>query len=109
SEFFRSGSRFQQLPENAPEPVDNAASAESEFISGERKALIKEVLDKLSGTDRDILRRVFLEDRDKDEICREFAIDRDYLRVRIHRALARFRNVLSNQQVSTQQTKMVGG
>jgi RNA polymerase sigma-70 factor, ECF subfamily len=94
SEFFRAGSRYQQPPENAPEPEDESASADSGCITGERKRLIRQVLNKLSETDRAVLRKVFLEDRDKDEICRELGIDRDYLRVRVHRALARFRSAL---------------
>jgi len=94
SEFFRAGSRYQQPPENAPEPEDESASADSECITAERKRLIRHVLDKLSETDRAVLRKVFLEDRDKDEICHELGIDRDYLRVRVHRALARFRSAL---------------
>lgn len=94
SEFFRAGSRFQQIPENATEPIDGAASAESQSITEERKMLVKEVLNKLSESDREMLRKLFLEERDKDEICRELHIDRDYLRVRVHRALARFRNAL---------------
>ena len=94
SEFFRAGSRYQQPPENAPEPEDESASADSGYITDERKRLIRQVLNKLSETDRTVLRKVFLEDRDKDEICRDLGIDRDYLRVRVHRALARFRSAL---------------
>ena len=63
----------------------------------ERKRLIRQVLDRLSGTDQTVLRKVFLEDRDKDDICRELGIDRDYLRVRVHRALARFRGALEKE------------
>lgn len=94
SEFFRAGSRYQQPPENAPEPEDETARADSGYITDERKRLIRQVLNKLSETDRTVLRKVFLEDRDKDEICRDLGIDRDYLRVRVHRALARFRSAL---------------
>ena len=94
SEFFRAGSRYQQPPENAPEPEDESASADSGCITAERKRLIRQVLNKLSETDRAVLRKVFLEDRDKDEICQELGIDRDYLRVRVYRALARFRSAL---------------
>ena len=94
SEFFRAGNRYQQPPENAPEPEDESASADSGCITEERKRLIRQVLNKLSETDRAVLRKVFLEDRDKDEICQELGIDRDYLRVRVHRALARFRSAL---------------
>jgi RNA polymerase sigma-70 factor, ECF subfamily len=97
SEFFRAGSRYQQPAENAPEPEDETASADSGYITEERKRLIRQVLDKLSDTDQTVLRKVFLEDRDKDEVCRELGIDRDYLRVRVHRAVARFRSALEKE------------
>jgi RNA polymerase sigma-70 factor, ECF subfamily len=41
--------------------------------------------------DRELLRAIFLEEGDKDEVCRRFGVDRDYLRVRLHRAKERFR------------------
>jgi RNA polymerase sigma-70 factor (ECF subfamily) len=43
------------------------------------------------------LRAVFLEERDKDEVCTELGVDRDYLRVLLHRAKASFRAVYSKQ------------
>ncbi len=98
SEFFRAGSRFQQVPENAVEPADESASAESEYITEERKSVIRRVMTKLADTDRTILRKVFLEEQNKDEICRELSIDRDYLRVRVHRALSRFRTAFEKQR-----------
>jgi len=107
-EFFRSNTRLQQMPENAVEPADEAASAESEFITQERKMLVRQVLSQLSAGDREILRRVFLEEQDKDQICREFHIDRDYLRVRVHRALARFRRVLLKNEEGGRQVKAAG-
>jgi len=107
-ETFRSGARLQQLPEDAPEPVDLGASAESEFVSAERKMLVRSLLDELSDTDRQILRKLFLEEKDKDEICREFRIDRDYLRVRVHRALARCRVVLEKRDRPAALTNAAG-
>ncbi len=97
SETFRAGSRYQQVPENAVEPADETASAESQVLSEERKSIIRRVMVSLAHPDQQILRKYFLEERDKDEICREMGIDRDYLRVRLHRALARFRNALQKQ------------
>ncbi len=97
-ELFRSDGRFQQMPENAAEPADEAASADSGFVTTERKAAVRHVLGGLADTDRRILRMLFLEERDKDEICRELRIDRDYLRVRIHRALARCRTVIQKSK-----------
>jgi DNA-directed RNA polymerase specialized sigma24 family protein len=51
----------------------------------------------LAAPDQQILRRYFLEEQDKDEICKEMGIDRDYLRVRLHRALTRIRAALQKQ------------
>jgi len=97
SESFRAGSRFQQVPENAVEQADENASAESHCLSEERKSIIRRVMITLAHPDQQILRKVFLEEQDKDEICKEMGIDRDYLRVRVHRALARFRSSLQKQ------------
>jgi len=97
SEFFRAGSRFQQVPENSVEPLDESANAESQVLSEERKSMIRRVMTTLASNDQLILRKVFLEEQDKDQICREMGIDRDYLRVRVHRALARFRTMLQKQ------------
>lgn len=108
-EFFRAGSRFQQVPENVAEPVDEAADAETQCLSEERKSLLRSVLLRLANTDQQILRKVFLEERDKDEICKEMGIDRDYLRVRVHRALARIRNALPKQTTSFSTESATGG
>jgi RNA polymerase sigma-70 factor (ECF subfamily) len=97
SESFRADNRFQQVPENAVEPADENASAESHCLSEERKSIIRRVMITLANPDQQILRKVFLEEQDKDEICKEMGIDRDYLRVRVHRALARFRSSLQKQ------------
>ena len=40
---------------------------------------------------------MFLEERSKDEICREFGVDREYLRVLVHRAKNRARVILVKQ------------
>lgn len=97
SETYRSSSRFQQAPENAVEPADEAANAESQCLSEERKTMIREVMAELAAPDQQILRKYFLEEQDKDEICKEMGIDRDYLRVRLHRALNRIRAALQKQ------------
>lgn len=47
---------------------------------------IREILEKMSERDRRLLKEVFLEERDKDQVCRDFGVDRDYLRVLLHRA-----------------------
>jgi RNA polymerase sigma-70 factor (ECF subfamily) len=108
SEMFRTESRFKQVPEDAPEQAGSLASPESQFITEERKALVREVLAKLSDADRLVLRRVFLDERDKDEVAKELGMNRDYLRVRIHRALARFRAALAKRDEPGRLAKSTG-
>ena len=53
---------------------------------------VREILDEMSERDRRILRAVFLEEQDKDGVCRDFGVDRDYLRVLVHRAKLAFKS-----------------
>jgi DNA-directed RNA polymerase specialized sigma24 family protein len=96
-ESFREGGRFQQVPENTPEPIERAVDAELNCITDERKAMIRGLLSKLRTKDRIVLERVFLLEEDKDTICNQLKIDRNYLRVQVHRALSRFRKVLEEK------------
>ena len=54
---------------------------------------IREILDEMPERDRRLLREVFLEERDKDAVCRDFGVDRDYLRVLLHRAKQQFKSL----------------
>jgi RNA polymerase sigma-70 factor (ECF subfamily) len=80
-EQYRSSSRVEVLEdETAGRLVETRPNALSMVISHDTRDLVRNVLDDLNDRDRSLLRAVFLEERDKDEICAEFGIDRDYLR-----------------------------
>ena len=55
------------------------------------------VLDELPAKDSEILRMLFLQDRDKADLCRRFSVTDDYLRVLLHRAKLRFRSIHSER------------
>jgi RNA polymerase sigma-70 factor (ECF subfamily) len=97
-EFFRAGNRFQQAPENVPEPVCQAMNAEFNCINAQRKTRLAGALRKLDNKDRIIIEKVFLQEQDKDNICRELGINRNHLRLKVHRALGRFRKVLETDR-----------
>ncbi|HTR64843.1 MAG TPA: sigma-70 family RNA polymerase sigma factor [Terriglobales bacterium] len=61
--------------------------------SKQREKKVREILGKLSERDRQLLREVFLEERDKDEVCQRLGVDREYLRVLLHRAKQAFKLV----------------
>jgi RNA polymerase sigma-70 factor (ECF subfamily) len=93
-EVFRNESRSLPMPETVPDVMDERPSPESAFFSTQQTSHVRSILESLPEKDRSILRQVFLEERDKDDICRTFQVDRDYLRVLLHRAKARFRTAL---------------
>jgi RNA polymerase sigma-70 factor (ECF subfamily) len=57
---------------------------------------VREILGKLCERDRRLLREVFLEERDKDQVCQSFGVDREYLRVLLHRAKQAFKSIYLN-------------
>jgi RNA polymerase sigma-70 factor, ECF subfamily len=61
------------------------------LLAKENEEMVRKILETLSDRDRKLLRAVFLEERDKDEVCREFGVDREYLRVLLHRAKQAFK------------------
>jgi RNA polymerase sigma-70 factor (ECF subfamily) len=57
----------------------------------DREKQVRQILEKLSERDRRLLREVFLEERDKDDVCREYGVNRDHLRLLLHRARNQFK------------------
>lgn len=88
-EYYRASSRAVSLDDQA-EPVD-PEDVEAKFDSARNEERVRRVLRTLPDRDAEILRAVFLEEADKDDVCRRFGIDRGYLRVLLHRAKEKFR------------------
>ncbi len=90
-EHFRAGKRESPLEEDKHDPADEKVDLEGEVFADETRRKVRATLEKLDHKDRDLLRALFIEERDKDHICRKFGVDRDYLRVLLYRAKAQFR------------------
>lgn len=93
-EHYRSSSRDSSLEDEDQEDfpaisVDLLGALAAKQL-GEK---IREILEELPERDRRLLREVFLEERDKDAVCRDFGVDRDYLRVLLHRAKLSFKSL----------------
>jgi len=97
-EHYRAAARHDML--NGTEEVTLPASGPSvldEVLTGQMKAQVRKILKCLSPRDRDLLSAVFLEDRDREEICRDFGVDSDYLRVLLFRAKQSFKSEFLKQ------------
>ncbi len=90
-EYYREGRRECQLPGDGFDLPSNSPGPESTTATEQDKQQIRKVLQRLPKKDRDLLRSVFVAEQDKDEICREYGVDRGYLRVLLHRAMGRLK------------------
>lgn len=84
--------------EEALEFVDPAARPEDRIRQEEIRKTVYWLLDRVSLRDRSLLLAVFMDEREKDEICREFNVTREYLRVLLHRALLNAKRKLDGAQ-----------
>jgi RNA polymerase sigma-70 factor (ECF subfamily) len=96
-EYYRSSTRDTPLPEgpegeDAPEIPDTRVDILGEVMTRQTSDKIRNILDGLSERDRRLLKEVFLDERNKDDVCRDFGVDRNYLRVLLHRAKQIFKS-----------------
>jgi RNA polymerase sigma-70 factor (ECF subfamily) len=92
-EQYRLSSRSESLDvEGRPELPAVGASALDVVAEKQIKSKVREILLDLPLRDRSLLKAVFLDERDRNEVCREFGVDREYLRVLLHRAKQEFKS-----------------
>jgi RNA polymerase sigma-70 factor, ECF subfamily len=81
----------QSASEDEPEVAEPRASVESALMNEEEQRQVRRAVEALPSKDQTLLRWVFFDERNKDDICRDLGIDRQYLRVLLYRARDRFR------------------
>lgn len=94
-EYYRSASQEptsddEEAEANIPDP---AISVIDVIANRQTQEKVRQILDQLPEKDRRLIKAVFLEERDKDEVCRELGVDREYLRVLLHRAKKSFKSI----------------
>jgi RNA polymerase sigma-70 factor (ECF subfamily) len=93
-ELFRRDRRMTEFPQ--AEIASGQTGAESSLLHEERRTLVKRAINELPAKDRELLQRIFLDEHDKDVVCEEFSVSREYLRVLLHRARSRLRTALEH-------------
>ena len=92
-EHYRAAARHISLDDEQKDLRACAIDLLGALAAKETEKKVREILDQLSERDRRLLREVFLEERNKDEVCRDFGVDREYLRVLLHRAKQSFKSL----------------
>jgi RNA polymerase sigma-70 factor (ECF subfamily) len=98
SEHYRGSSRTEALEDQPAERfVAQEPDALSRVISEDTRRMVRQVLERMPERDRNILQAIFLEEREKDDVCREIGVTRDYIRVLLHRAKQSFRETYAKR------------
>lgn len=79
--------------------ADASADLEGNMIAHEKVKTVRAVLAKLPDKDNKVL-KALLQERDKEEICRELGVERGYLRVLTHRAIRNFKDQYEAKNLS---------
>jgi RNA polymerase sigma-70 factor (ECF subfamily) len=92
-EHYRSHHRMDSLDEETEQSfVDDRITVSGLVAVDETERAVRRILGELPERDRRLLQAVLLEERDKDEVCAEMGLSREYLRVLVHRAKQSFKS-----------------
>jgi RNA polymerase sigma-70 factor, ECF subfamily len=92
--------RYDEAPESDEIPDRTTPGPESQLMSSEREQAVRRVLEALPPRDREVLRAIYLDERDKTRLCAELGVNRDYLRVLVHRAKNLFRTLYQESEAA---------
>ncbi len=90
-EYYRSTAKDRPTEDAHMDIPDEVLDLEGMLVTKQSGEQVRRILDAMPKRDRDLLRAIFLEDEEKDAVCRQFGVDRDYLRVLLHRAKDKFK------------------
>jgi RNA polymerase sigma-70 factor, ECF subfamily len=94
-EHYRSKNKTESFLDSDTEAslVNHEPSALSLLETKDAQRIVHQIMAELTERDRRLLQSVLLDERDKDEVCAEFGITREYLRVLVHRAKQSFKSL----------------
>jgi RNA polymerase sigma-70 factor, ECF subfamily len=98
-EYYRSSAKTQPMEEVHMDIPDKVLDLEGMLVTKQSAEQVRRILAAMPKRDRDLLRAIFLEDKEKDSVCREFGVDREYLRVLVYRAKDKFKALYEKSQI----------
>ncbi|HTT24049.1 MAG TPA: sigma-70 family RNA polymerase sigma factor [Candidatus Sulfotelmatobacter sp.] len=92
-EHHRSGSREMSVEAEIVDAIPDPTIPVPDAIARRQmQETVRQILAGLGEKDRCLLKALFLDERSKDDVCRDFGVTRDYLRVLVHRAKQSFKS-----------------
>ena len=90
-EFYRSSAKNQPMEDAHMEIPDKVLDLEAMLVTKQSAEQVRRILEAMPKRDRELLRAIFLEEKEKDVVCKDMGVDREYLRVLMHRAKDKFK------------------
>jgi len=98
-EYYRSSAKSQPMEDAHMDIPDKILDLEGMLVTKQSAEQVRRILDAMPKRDRALLRAIFLEEKEKDMVCRELGVDREYLRVLVHRAKDKFKDLYEKGQL----------
>ncbi len=98
-EHYRAQGKNQPNEDSETDIPDKILNLEKLAIAEEVNDRVRDAVKSLAPKERDLIRKIFFEEMEKDEVCTELGVSRDYLRVLLHRAIEHLRESLENQDL----------
>jgi RNA polymerase sigma-70 factor, ECF subfamily len=98
-EYYRSAAKNQPMEDAHMDIPDKVLDLEGFLVTKQSAERVRRILDEMPKRDRDLLRAIFLEEKEKDTVCRDFGVDREYLRVLVYRAKDKFKALYEKGQM----------
>jgi len=108
-EFYRSSAKNQPMEDAHMEIPDKVLDLDGMLVTKQSAEQVRRILDGMPKRDRELLRAIFLEEKEKDTVCREMGVDREYLRVLVHRAKDKFKALYEKGQMGLRVRRLDGG
>jgi RNA polymerase sigma-70 factor (ECF subfamily) len=106
-EFYRINAKNQPMKDAHMEIPDKVLDLEGMLVTKQSAEHVRRILDGMPKRDRELLRAIFLEEKEKDAVCKELGVDREYLRVLVHRAKDKFKAIYEKGEMGV--TRRVAG
>jgi RNA polymerase sigma-70 factor (ECF subfamily) len=98
-EHYRAQGRNQPNEDVDTEIPDKILNLERLVIAEEVNSRVRDAVKSLAPKERDLIQKVFFQEMDKNHVCAQIGVSRDYLRVLLHRAIEHLRDVLETQDL----------
>ena len=98
-EHYRAQGKNHPSEDSETDIPDKILNLEKLAIAEEVNDRVRDAVKSLAPKERDLIRKVFFQEMEKDDVCTELGVSRDYLRVLLHRAIEHLRDSLENQDL----------